>query len=103
VVSSFEYRFPTERGGNEIIAYSAVELLSVHAIVGTLIDHVRDGDFIPTTDSDDCGLCNYQDICRASRVGFATTSPRAEWAKEHAERLPEYVAMLARRAAGATP
>lgn len=96
-VSSFEYRFPTERGGNEIVAYGANELQGAAGIIGSLIAHVHDGDFIPTIDASDCGYCDYKEICRASRTRFGAESPRAAWAKEHAGMLPEYAAMLARR------
>ena len=99
-VSSFEYRFPTERGGNEIVAYTSEELAGVRDIVGSLIAHVHAGEFIATTDTGDCGFCDHQEICRASRGRFATSSPRAEWAKLHAEQLPQYSAMLVRRTPG---
>lgn len=100
-VSSFEYRFPTERGGNEIMAYGKDELSAVPHVVASLIAHVCDGKFIPTTDAGDCGFCDHREICRASQGEFQTTSPRAAWASEHAESLPEYAPMLARRATGA--
>jgi hypothetical protein len=95
-VSSFEYRFPTERGGNETVAYTRDELLGVRNIVSSLLAHVKDGEFIPTTDAKDCGYCNYQEICRASREKFGTKSPRAAWAKEHSA-LPQYKVMIERR------
>jgi hypothetical protein len=97
-VSSVEYRFPTERGGNEIVAYTNQELLGVGGIVSGLLGHVHAGLFIPTNDAGDCGYCDYKEICRASREGFNTQSPRAEWAKAHADGLAEYASMLARRA-----
>ena len=97
-VSSFEYRFPTERGANEIVAYTRDELASVRDIVGSLLAHVRAGEFIPTVDVGDCGYCDHQSICRAGRDRFnKTSSPRAEWAASHAEELPQYATMLARR------
>jgi RecB family exonuclease len=97
-VSTFEYRFPTERGGNEIVAYAANgDLAGAAGIIGSLIAHVHDGDFIPTTDASDCAYCDYQDICRASRGRFGVESPRAAWAKAHADALPKYASMLVRR------
>ncbi|MDB4879770.1 MAG: hypothetical protein JWL60_1216 [Gemmatimonadetes bacterium] len=99
-VSSFEYRFPTARGGNEIVAYSAGELRGAGDIISDLLGHVRAGEFIPTTDAGDCGYCDYQEICRASRGKFATQSPRAEWAAAHADGLKEYASMLSRRSPG---
>lgn len=97
-VSSFEYRFPTERGGNEIVAYTRDELARVGDIVGSLLAHVRAGEFIATVDAGDCGYCDHQSICRASRGRYnKTSSQRADWAAAHAEALPEYATMLARR------
>jgi hypothetical protein len=61
---------------------------------------VHAGEFIPTTDAGDCGYCDYQEVCRASRGDYKTQSPRAEWAAAHADSLPEYRSMLARRTAG---
>lgn len=100
-VSSFEYRFPTARGGNEIVTYTSAELATVAGIVGSLLGHVHAGDFIPTTDPADCGSCEYGEVCRAGRGRYATSSPRAEWARDHATGLPQYAAMLARRTPGA--
>lgn len=96
-VSRFEYTFPTGRGGNEIVAYTSDELAIVPAVVSTLLAHVSAGEFVPTTDDGDCAYCDYQDICRAGRGRWNTNSPRAAWAKDHAESLPQYQAMLARR------
>ena len=102
-VSSFEYRFPTERGANEIVAYRADDVYPARDIVGSLIAHVHAGEFIPTNDSADCAVCDHQGICRVSRSRFRTESPRAEWAKEHAPLLPQYAAMLARRGPAGVP
>jgi len=99
-VSSFEYRFPTARGGNEIVAYSADELLGAGDVISALLGHVHAGEFIPTTDAGDCAFCDYQEVCRASRGRFGTQSPRAEWAAARAELLPQYRSMLDRRSRG---
>jgi hypothetical protein len=94
----FEYRFPTPRGENAVVAYSSDELSRVGGIVESLLDHVRAGEFIPTTDASDCKYCDYAEVCRARRDGYDSSAPRAEWAAEHAPELPQYVGMLARRA-----
>jgi hypothetical protein len=99
-VSSFEYRFPTARGGNEIVAYSADELHGAGDIISALLGHVQAGEFIPTTDASDCGYCDYQQVCRASKGDYRTHSPRADWAAAHADGLAEYRSMLVRRSAG---
>ena len=96
-VTSFEYRFPTQKGGNAIVSFDAADLASTRAVVTALVDHVTDGRFLPTTDHHDCRYCDYAPICRVSTSDFATHSPRAAWASENATRLPEYASMLARR------
>ena len=99
--SSFEYRFPTDRGQNETVSYSRAEVAAVPALVSGLLDHVRNGRFIPTNDKGDCGFCDHQEICRATRDDWHnTSSPRAEWAKEHGGELDEYASMIARRTVG---
>ncbi|MBA3672464.1 MAG: PD-(D/E)XK nuclease family protein, partial [Gemmatimonadaceae bacterium] len=99
--TSFEYRFPTERGGNETVIYTSDEVTGVPRLVGALLDHVRHGHFIPTNDTSDCGFCDHQEICRAGRDSFhKTSSPRAEWAKQHGEQLDEYATMIERRSTG---
>lgn len=97
-VSLFEYRFPTDRGNNETVVYTTAELTAARATIGSLLDHVRAGEFIPTTDTDDCAFCDYNAICRVQRDKFGKTdSPRAAWAEAHAETLPVYTPMLTRR------
>lgn len=96
--SHFEYRFPTPRGENEVVAYSRDELSRVGGIIASLLGHVGAGEFVPTNDVGDCRYCDYKDVCRSSSAGRETTSPRAEWAREHAPGLPQYATMLARRA-----
>lgn len=103
-VSRFEYRFPTARGGNEIVPYDSAELHEVRELLDEMLGHVRDGTFVPTTDSGDCTFCDYLDPCRATRTRSygrtETHSPRAEWAAEHAESLEVYTLMLGRRGRG---
>lgn len=100
-VGRFEYRFPTERGENDVVAYDEDELGAARPLITRLLDHVRDGTFIPTTDAGDCSYCDYQSICRTKDVGFyKLETPRVTWAKEHAESLAVYDDMRARRGAG---
>jgi hypothetical protein len=97
-VSHFEYRFPTPRGANEVVAYTRDELAPVGGIVESLLEHVRTGEFIPSDAAADCSFCDYQEVCRSSRGRYGTHAPRAEWAAEHAAQLPQYATMLTRRA-----
>lgn len=97
-VSSFEYRFPTERGGHEVIPYGKVQLEAARSIVTALLTYVERGMFVPTNDSQDCGYCNYQAICRARKGEWKTDSPRANWAERNAATLPVYEELLAVRA-----
>jgi RecB family exonuclease len=104
-VSRFEYRFPTERGENEIVAYDEGELRTAAGIVRALLEQATSGAFLPTTEARDCGFCDCQPICRAGydEKKRATTSPRAEWAAEHAPTLEVYELIRAIRAVtGAT-
>jgi ATP-dependent helicase/nuclease subunit B len=101
-VSRFEYRFPTVRGENAIVAYDAAELERARALVAELLAHARDGAFVPTTEKEDCSYCDYAALCRTTSVRRAThteiDAPLAEWAAANAETLEVYRLMLARRA-----
>jgi ATP-dependent helicase/nuclease subunit B len=97
-VARFEYRFPTERGHNQTIAYDSAELAEARPIVTQLLEHVRDGTFIATTSADDCKYCGARPICRISEDTYGkVTSPRAEWARKNAETIDAYRGMLERR------
>jgi ATP-dependent helicase/nuclease subunit B len=99
-VTRFEYRFPTERGENEIVSYAGEELERAREIVDGLLEHVRAGAFVPTNDGKDCIHCEYRTICRVRGEGKTTTSPRVAWAKECAPTLDVYRTMRSRRGAG---
>jgi hypothetical protein len=102
-VMRFEYRFPTANGQNEIVVYTAAELTAAHPIVTQLLEHTRDGTFIPTTDDADCKYCEARAICRVEENGYGKlVSPRAIWAARNAEALEAYRGMLARRTKQAT-
>ena len=96
-VSRFEYRFPTDRGGNAVVPFDATKLVDARGVVTSLVDHVRTGRFLPTIDKADCTYCDFAGICRVSAERFDVSSPRAEWAAERAQALPEYASMLERR------
>jgi ATP-dependent helicase/nuclease subunit B len=96
-VSVFEYRFPTDKGGNAIVGYTVESLGAAREVITALVDHVSQGRFLPTTDATDCKHCDYAPICRVSGSDFTTDSPRAEWAARVAATMPEYQSMLARR------
>lgn len=98
-VARFEYRFPTVRGENRKVPYAEEELALTSGIVSGLMRQVERGEFIPTTEAEDCTWCAYAPICRVTCDEYhKATSPRAEWAKQHAEALAEYADMLRRRA-----
>lgn len=98
VVSAAEYHFPT-RKGNGIIARADRDLLdAAPRIVRTLLDDVAAGRFVATIDKEDCTYCNYAAICRTTVKDFGQiTSPRAEWAKAHAEASPHYEGVRIRK------
>ena len=98
-VTRFEYRFPTERGGNAIVGFDASDIENARGVVTALVDHVTTGRFLPTTDAHDCQYCDYAAICRVSVGEYSATSPRAAWAKANATSLDEYASMRTRRGA----
>lgn len=98
-VQRFEYRFPTLKGANHVAAYPRQELAQTAGIVEGLLQHVRAGEFVPTTTADDCKFCESAPICRV-QVGNhyrIESAPRAEWAAEHAETLDVFDGMRQRR------
>ena len=103
-VTSFEYRFPTERGGGEIIAYGRAELEAAKEIVAGLLRHVERGTFVPTDSESDCTYCEYGPICgvKAGAYASATHSPPARWAADNSERLEVYAIMRRLRGAPAS-
>lgn len=102
-VGRFEYRFPTERGQNQTVSYVSTELTEARPIVTQLLEHVRDGTFIPTTSADDCRYCDARPICRVTEDDYGSPiSPRAKWAKENAQSLGAYSGMLERRSRDAS-
>jgi ATP-dependent helicase/nuclease subunit B len=84
-VARFEYRFPTERGESEIVAYEEQEMRAAVQIVRDLLEQAESGAFLPTTDGRDCGICDCRPICRVASNAHGSASPRAEWAKEHVD------------------
>ncbi|MEO8140521.1 MAG: PD-(D/E)XK nuclease family protein [Gemmatimonadota bacterium] len=93
-----EYRFPTEKGEHRLVSVEAGELERMPAVVTDLLDEVRAGHFLPTTDSNDCRFCDFQPICRVRALDYSKlASPRAEWAAEQGEALPAYGPMRRRR------
>jgi CRISPR/Cas system-associated exonuclease Cas4 (RecB family) len=97
-VSRFEYRFPTERGQNEIVGYDGDALISAAAVIPDLLVYIKTGAFIATNDGNDCGYCAYRENCRAPES--KTDMPaRVRWAIDHAEAIDQYRSMLTRRAA----
>ncbi len=96
-VAAFEYRFPTPKGENRTVRYVAADFARATDIIGGLLDHVVKGHFVPTNEADDCKYCDFAVICRVQNGQWKLTSPRAEWAREFCEELPEYAGMLSRR------
>jgi ATP-dependent helicase/nuclease subunit B len=80
------------------VEYGAEDLRAGPATVASLLEHLADGTFVPTTEAAACGFCDYAAICRASRDERfgTTTSPLAAWAKAHAAGLDAYRGWLGR-------
>ena len=101
-VIRFEYRFPTVRGDSDPVVYTREEFAAAGGIINGLLAHVMTGEYVPTTDCNDCHYCDFRPVCRVTvdRWGNAL-SARAAWAAEHGAGMPAYAGMLARRGAGA--
>ena len=100
-VGRSEYRFPTEKGEHRIVAVGAAELGQMPSAVTALLDEVRAGHFLPTTDSNDCRFCDFQAVCRVRALEYnKLASPRAEWAAGPGNDLPAYAPMRQRRGEG---
>ena len=99
-VAAFEYRFPTVKGEADTIRYEGKDVASAAEVVAQLLEHPASGRFLPTLEPDDCAYCDFQAMCRVSTSEYqrveVTSSPRAEWASQHAASLPEYAGMMAR-------
>jgi ATP-dependent helicase/nuclease subunit B len=101
-VSQFEYRFPTRRGGHEVVRYEPAALDEGERIVERVLDMASRGHFVPTTDVSDCKFCDFRPICRVSEDRFGKAScGRVEWAAQASEAgLEVYAIMRAHRAPG---
>ena len=87
--AGMEYHFPTRRGENRRITYSADDLVSGAELVSRLLDLVARGHFLPTDNDDDCRFCDYKPVCRVPETNFNTTSPLASWVRERINEAPE--------------
>lgn len=99
-VERFEYRFPTAKGRNLIVAHHATELGVGLGIVPGVLEPLRNGAFLPTMSDADCRFCDHAEICRvkgSEEVRDKMDSPRANWAKGVGESADLYRAMRARR------
>lgn len=78
-----QYHFPTRKGQNQTFTYDRLQLAGLEALLELLMDGVAKGHFVPTDDPDDCGFCDFAEICRASRGPYGRIdSPMAEWSRE---------------------
>lgn len=89
-VTRMEYHFPTRPGRNDVVAYDRREVRRGLGLIDRLLDGVAEGRFLPTEDSSDCRFCDYAPICRHQTEGWDRETPRADWAADHLQTLPEY-------------
>jgi ATP-dependent helicase/nuclease subunit A len=71
-VTRFSYLFPGADSHGERLEWTAEQLAGVDTLVEKLCGIVAAGAFLPTTDPDDCGFCDFLDVC-----GDATATSRA--------------------------
>lgn len=80
-----EYHFPTRRGENTVHRFPRLNLASAPVLLGSLLDGVAAGHFVPTDSSDDCRFCDFAEACRARTGDWGRTeSPLADWSGERA-------------------
>lgn len=98
-VDRFEYRFPTLKGGNHVARFPREDLTRTADVVGSLLEHPRTGQFVPTSMKQDCTFCDAAPICRVKVGGHykVESAPRADWAAEHAGTLAAFDGMNQRR------
>jgi RecB family exonuclease len=90
-VEASEYHFPTARGENHVAGYARAALEPGHRLLGELLDMARGGRFLATNDPADCKYCDFREVCRVRLDDWhAVESPRAAWAREHADGIEEY-------------
>ena len=85
-VERAEYHFPTRKGENESTPFHRLELARGLELVDQLLDMVAAGRFLPTDDPEDCFICDFKGICRATRDRWGKlSSPPAEWGRSRYE------------------
>ena len=88
-VESMVYLFPGRKGRNDRKVFTRKEMEPGGEMVGALLDLVRNGQFLPSEDPDDCRFCDYAAVCRVQEDGRKLNSPPAEWARERLATEPE--------------
>ncbi|HSJ13004.1 MAG TPA: PD-(D/E)XK nuclease family protein, partial [Longimicrobiales bacterium] len=82
-VARAEYHFPTRRNENHRARFGPQELRDGLAVVSELLELAARGQFVPTTDPDDCRICEHAATCRVRVDGYGrVASPPASWARE---------------------
>jgi hypothetical protein len=82
-VARAEFHFPTGRSQNRRVRYDAATLRAGLPLLDRLLDLVREGWFVPTSDDDDCRFCDYAATCRVRTDDRGrVTSPLAQWGRE---------------------
>jgi hypothetical protein len=78
-----------------VAAYSRAALEPGHEVLSALLDLARQGRFLATTDPHDCAYCDFRDVCRVRVDDWGgVSSPRADWARDHAPGLEEYRSLV---------
>lgn len=89
MTAAMEYHFPTRKGENRSVPYSAEDLAGGAHLVSRLLDLVAHGHFLPTDSAEDCRFCDYKAVCRVRELRFGVVSPLADWVKERITDAPE--------------
>jgi ATP-dependent helicase/nuclease subunit B len=92
-VARMEYSFPTHANLGESLAYPPDRLRTGERLVGTMLDGVARGWFLPTDAATDCTYCDFARLCGVHPADRENPSPLATWSDAHRDELEELSAL----------
>jgi hypothetical protein len=88
-----EYSFPTHANLGESLPYPPHLLRTGERLVGTMLDGVAQGWFLPTDCEKDCTYCDFSRLCGVHPGDRENPSPLAAWSEAHRDELQELSAL----------
>jgi ATP-dependent helicase/nuclease subunit B len=92
-VARMEYSFPTHANLGESLPYPPHLLRTGERLVGTMLDGVAQGWFLPTDCEKDCTYCDFSRLCGVHPGDRENPSPLAAWSEAHRDELQELSAL----------